>query len=100
MEGDYQHIKVKNVKVSTTLFNNTAEYGKQLMFDYKDDTCWNSAEGKMQYIFVVFDELTKISKIEITCQGGFCPKVFFSLIYMKLRYRIQRLMNLITKNQS
>jgi hypothetical protein len=76
METNNTEIKIKNVKVSTTLFNNTTEYGKQLMFDNKDDTCWNSAEGQLQYMFFVLDELREINRIELTCQGGFCPKVF------------------------
>jgi hypothetical protein len=71
-----KQLNIKNVKVSSTLFNNTAEYGKQLMFDGKEDSCWNSAEGNMQYIFLILEELTEVKHIEITCQGGFCPKVF------------------------
>jgi hypothetical protein len=68
-------LNIKNVKVSSTLFNNTTEYGKQLMFNNKDDTCWNSAEGQLQYIYLVLDNLTTVNRIELTCQGGFCPKV-------------------------
>ena len=68
--------KNTRVKVSTTLFNNTKDYGKQLMFDGKEDSCWNSAEGNMQYVFIVFENLVKIKQIEIIFQGGFCPKVY------------------------
>ena len=70
--------KDTRVKVSTTLFNNATEYGKQLMFDGKEDTCWNSAEGNLQYVFLVFEKLVKINKVEIIFQGGFCPKVFIT----------------------
>ena len=70
--------KDTRVKVSTTLFNNTVDYGKQLMFDGNEDTCWNSAEGSLQYVFIVFGNSVKISKIEIIFQGGFCPKVYIN----------------------
>lgn len=63
------------VKVSSVLNNNTTDNGKQLMFDGEEDTCWNSAQGQAQYIFICFDGVCSIKQIELTAQGGFCPKV-------------------------
>jgi hypothetical protein len=62
-------------KVSTVLNNNTADFGKQNMFDGLSDTSWYSDQAKFQYIFLFFDSPIKIKQIEITCSGGFCPKV-------------------------
>ncbi len=64
------------VKVSSVMNNLSSENGKQFLNDGRDDTCWSSAEGKFQYIFSCFDLKTKIKTIEITCSGGFCPRVF------------------------
>jgi hypothetical protein len=81
MENDIKELDIRNVKVSSTLFNNTTEYGKQLMFDNKEDTCWNSAEGSLQYIFIILNEFCEINKIELICQGGFCPRVYKILTF-------------------
>ncbi len=63
-------------KVSTVLNSNTAEFGKQHMFDQLSDTSWYSDQAKFQYIFLFFDCPVRVKHIEITCSGGFCPKVF------------------------
>jgi hypothetical protein len=75
MEHNLLITKDTQTRVSSTLYNNTAEYGKQLMFDGNEDTCWNSAEGQSQFIFLVFEKSVHINRIEIVFQGGFCPRV-------------------------
>lgn len=70
-------------KVSSVMNNLSSENGKQFLNDGRDDTCWSSAEGKFQYIFACFDSLTKIQTIELTCSGGFCPRVFLIIYFMK-----------------
>ncbi len=67
------------VKVSTVFNNNSAEFGKQNMFDGNEDTSWYSDQAKFQYVFLFFDDPVNIHKIEITASGGFCPKVNISL---------------------
>jgi|LauGreDrversion4_2_1035121.scaffolds.fasta_scaffold287418_4 hypothetical protein len=69
-------------KVSTVLNNNTTDFGKQHMFDGLSDTSWYSDQAKYQYIFLFFDVPVKVKQIEITCSGGFCPKVSFLPNYM------------------
>lgn len=64
-------------KVSTVLNSNTSEFGKQNMFDNRTDTSWYSDQAKFQYIFLFFESPIKVSQIDITCSGGFCPKVIF-----------------------
>lgn len=63
-------------RVSSVQNMNTKEYGKQLMFDGNDDTCWNSDQGDHQFIELLLKPC-EIKRIEIISQGGFCPKVFF-----------------------
>jgi hypothetical protein len=68
-------IKNTQTRVSSTQDNNSSQYGKQLMFDGNEDTCWNSAEGQSQFIFFVFEKVVNIKRIEVVFQGGFCPRV-------------------------
>ncbi len=63
-------------KVSTTLNGNVTEFGKQHMFDGQEDSSWYSDQAKFQYVFLFFDSPVQVERIEITCSGGFCPKVF------------------------
>jgi len=74
------------VKVSSVLNNLSSENGKQFLNDGSDETCWTSNQGKFQYIFACFDTKTTIKRIEITCSGGFCPKVFYFNNLMKLKF--------------
>jgi hypothetical protein len=75
MEDNCLINKNTQTRVSSTLHNNASDYGKQLMFDGNDDTCWNSSEGQSQFILFVFDKLVNIKRIEVVFQGGFCPRV-------------------------
>jgi hypothetical protein len=40
------------VKVSSVLNRNVKEFGKQFLFDGREDTCWNSDQGSPQIIQV------------------------------------------------
>lgn len=62
-------------KVSTVLNNNSSDFGKQNMFDNRSDTSWYSDQAKFQYVFLFFESPIEVREIEITCSGGFCPKV-------------------------
>jgi len=66
--------------------NLSSENGKQFLNDGRDDTCWSSAEGKFQYIFACFEFPAKIKSLEITCSGGFCPRVFLIIYFMKWKF--------------
>ena len=72
------------VKVSSVYSNNTLQNGKQNMFDNNEDTSWYSDQGKVQYIFLCFDEAKNISKIEVTGSGGFCPKVLIFINFYEV----------------
>jgi len=77
-------IPVSNSKVSNVFLANTKEYGKQFMFDGKDETCWSSEQGNKNInIQVCFEKNTSIKYCEIISQGGYCPKVYFILKFMK-----------------
>ncbi|KAF4518828.1 hypothetical protein B566_EDAN008157 [Ephemera danica] len=44
-EKDCYHDKIRSVlRVSSVLNRNAKEYGKQFLFDDKEDTCWNSEQ--------------------------------------------------------
>ncbi|XP_017013577.3 nuclear receptor 2C2-associated protein [Drosophila takahashii] len=60
-----------NCRVSSVLNKEVKQYGKQLMFDTKEDTSWTSDEGTPQWITVSLDEPQKISGFSFQFQGGF-----------------------------
>ncbi len=74
------------IKVSSILNNLSSENGKQFLNDGCEDTCWSSNQGKIQYIYACFDSKSIIKRIEITCSGGFCPKVNNFYNVMKLKF--------------
>ena len=49
---DFLNPKEFRVKVSSVLNRNVKEFGKQFLFDGKEDTCWNSDQGTPQLIQV------------------------------------------------
>ncbi|GAM27133.1 hypothetical protein SAMD00019534_103080, partial [Acytostelium subglobosum LB1] len=56
-------------RVSSVLNKNSKEYGKDNMFDDKDDTCWNSHQGTPQSCSIQFldsSDNTKESSVNIT----------------------------------
>ena len=65
--------KDTRVKVSSTL-KGSQENTKDKLFDGKVDTSWYSNQGKLQYIYVYFDEPVKIKEINFNFDGSFGPK--------------------------
>ncbi|XP_065559232.1 nuclear receptor 2C2-associated protein-like [Artemia franciscana] len=70
MENLSRQLKT-TTKVSSVLERNTKEYGKQYLFDDKDDTCWNSDQGLPQWVWVEFESPVCLKAMEIQFQGGF-----------------------------
>ena len=77
MEGQNNLICLTNkdtrVKVSSTL-KGSPENTKDKLFDGKIETSWYSNQGKLQYIYVYFDEPVKIKEINFNFDGSFGPK--------------------------
>ena len=65
--------KNTRVKVSSTL-KGSPENTKDKLFDGKAETSWYSNQGKLQYIYVYFDEAVKIKEINFNFDGSFGPK--------------------------
>ena len=65
--------KNTRVKVSSTL-KGSPENTKDKLFDGKAETSWYSNQGKIQYIYVYFDEPVKIKEINFNFDGSFGPK--------------------------
>ena len=63
-------------KVSSVLNRNVKEFGKKFLFDGREDTCWNSEQGKPQFIHIQFNDGQKrhLSELQIMFQGGFAGK--------------------------
>lgn len=59
-------------RVSSVLNRDTKNYGRQFLCDGKEETCWNSDQGDVQWIVVNFPKPVRISKLEFKFQGGFC----------------------------
>ena len=55
--GDFLNAKDFVVKVSSVLNRNVKEFGKQFLFDDREDTCWNSEQGTPQLIQVLIQTL-------------------------------------------
>ena len=65
--------KDTRVKVSSTL-KGSPENTKDKLFDGKVETSWYSNQGKVQFIYVYFDEPVKIKEINFNFDGSFGPK--------------------------
>jgi len=65
---------ISNYKVSSVLNKNSKEFGKQHLFDGNEETCWNSHQGKPQYIYLEFKQPVLINKVHMVFQGGFVGK--------------------------
>ena len=65
--------KNTRVKVSSTL-KGSPENTKDKLFDGKAETSWYSNQGKIQFIYVYFDEPVKIKEININFDGSFGAK--------------------------
>ncbi|XP_075063724.1 nuclear receptor 2C2-associated protein isoform X1 [Mixophyes fleayi] len=61
-------------RVSSVLNRDVKQFGKQFLFDHKDETCWNSDQGSSQWIALEFPQKLWISEIHIQFQGGFSSR--------------------------
>ncbi|XP_040176627.1 nuclear receptor 2C2-associated protein isoform X1 [Rana temporaria] len=61
-------------RVSSVLQRDVKQFGKQFLFDHRDETCWNSDQGSSQWIVVEFPQKVCVSEIHIQFQGGFSSK--------------------------
>ncbi|KNE64562.1 hypothetical protein AMAG_09921 [Allomyces macrogynus ATCC 38327] len=59
------------IKVSSVLNRDTAQFGKQHLTDGDAQTCWNSDAGKPQRIVVDFGRAVHVHSLTLTFQGGF-----------------------------
>ncbi|KAG8454914.1 hypothetical protein GDO86_001219 [Hymenochirus boettgeri] len=58
-------------RVSSVLNRDVKQFGKQFLFDGREETCWNSDQGSSQWILVEFPKTVLVSQIHIQFQGGF-----------------------------
>ena len=65
------NIEDLEIKVSSVLNRQISEYGKNFMFDGREDTCWNSDQGTPQWVRIIFDSTKYITKLQLMFQGGF-----------------------------
>ncbi|CAG2116576.1 unnamed protein product, partial [Medioppia subpectinata] len=68
---DSQEIKIK---VSSVLNKDVKQFGKQFIIDGKDDTCWNSDQGSVQWIECELKQDVRLRSLSIEFQGGFAAK--------------------------
>ncbi|KAM9329960.1 nuclear receptor 2C2-associated protein [Gastrophryne carolinensis] len=61
-------------RVSSVLQRDVKQFGKQFLFDGKDETCWNSDQGSSQWIAIEFPQKVYVSEIHLQFQGGFASK--------------------------
>ena len=59
------------ISVSSVLHRDHKMYGKKHMFDGTEETCWNSEQGKPQWILLRFEGKVNIQEVNIMFQGGF-----------------------------
>ncbi|XP_054159236.1 nuclear receptor 2C2-associated protein-like [Oppia nitens] len=62
------------LKVSSVLNKDVKQFGKQFLLDGKEDTCWNSDQGSVQWIDCLLDRECRLRSISIEFQGGFAAK--------------------------
>ncbi|CAH2293431.1 nuclear receptor 2C2-associated [Pelobates cultripes] len=61
-------------RVSSVLQRDVKQFGKQFLFDNKEETCWNSDQGSSQWITLEFPHNVLVSQLHIQFQGGFSSK--------------------------
>ncbi|CAI9559500.1 unnamed protein product [Staurois parvus] len=61
-------------RVSSVLQRDVKQFGKQFLFDHRDETCWNSDQGSCQWIVLEFTQKVSVSEIHIQFQGGFSSR--------------------------
>uniref|UniRef100_A0A4W4HCH2 Nuclear receptor 2C2-associated protein n=1 Tax=Electrophorus electricus TaxID=8005 RepID=A0A4W4HCH2_ELEEL len=58
-------------RVSSVLNRDVKQFGKQFMFDANEETCWNSDQGKSQWVVLEFPAPVRVSELRVQFQGGF-----------------------------
>ena len=58
-------------RVSSVLNRDHKMYGKKHLFDDSEETCWNSEQGKPQWILIKFGKKVCVKEVNIMFQGGF-----------------------------
>nr|XP_060640016.1 nuclear receptor 2C2-associated protein [Anolis sagrei ordinatus] len=61
-------------RVSSILNRDAKQFGKSFMFDGKEETCWNSDQGSVQWLTLAFPQTVQVSEIIIQFQGGFASQ--------------------------
>ncbi|NXS61159.1 NR2CA protein, partial [Brachypteracias leptosomus] len=62
-------------RVSSVLNRDVKQFGKQHMFDSSEETCWNSDQGRCQWVTLDFPSTVKVSQLHIQFQGGFSSRL-------------------------
>ncbi|XP_071512029.1 nuclear receptor 2C2-associated protein-like [Diadema antillarum] len=61
-------------RVSSVLNRDVKQFGKKFLFDNNEETCWNSDQGKPQWVYVEFQEPSHLKELHLQFQGGFASK--------------------------
>lgn len=58
-------------RASSTLDRNRARYGAANMLSSDLSSCWNSAQGSPQHVYVYFHRTVRVASFDLMFQGGF-----------------------------
>ncbi|XP_053556671.1 nuclear receptor 2C2-associated protein [Bombina bombina] len=61
-------------RVSSVLNRDIKQFGKQFLFDGREETCWHSDQGSSQWILLEFPQPVLVTQVSIQFQGGFSSK--------------------------
>ncbi|NXA43172.1 NR2CA protein, partial [Eudromia elegans] len=62
-------------RVSSVLNRDVKQFGKGHMFDAREETCWNSDQGPVQWVTLDFPRTVKVSRLHVQFQGGFSSRL-------------------------
>ncbi|NXN93968.1 NR2CA protein, partial [Rhinopomastus cyanomelas] len=62
-------------RVSSVLNRDGKLFGKKNMFDGSEETCWNSDQGRCQWVTLDFPRTVKVSQLHLQFQGGFSSQL-------------------------
>jgi hypothetical protein len=63
-------LQKSKIKVSSVLNKDTKQFGKQFLTDNNLETCWNSDQGKNQFIQIEFESPQTPKQIKLMFQGN------------------------------
>ncbi|KAI5621464.1 nuclear receptor 2C2-associated protein [Silurus asotus] len=61
-------------RVSSVLNRDVKQFGKKLMFDSSEESCWSSDQGECQWVLLEFPVPVRASELKLQFQGGFSGK--------------------------